>query len=382
MGSIGDKPPVMGEFYHPVITAETKNSDPSTRNYYQPPDLGTLVSRKYPLNDIRSLLEQPGSSPMDLLQSHGFGVVKHHSTFIDKFNNEQLSQDDVANIYLPEINDLVLKTTGAKKCFFSTSSFRQGKRVPEPYALPTGLAKLSDAKATDRADAKDGTHKLAGQSAQSNLRMGAPIRVPHMDYTPLGIRNCIRFEKPTLREAAESSGILAVEDGICNGLSNSAVDKETEALIAEQYNQGGQLGPRYAAYSIWRPLRKVGRDPIALASRRERPQANGERVHWPYFNRIPGPADFHGDFLREFAFLGVKSKEAPAAGADDGDLKWYYMSEQEPEEVLFIKLFDSAALGETSTHAGSPYHASPEIGDAAKSDDPRESIDIRVLVFW
>lgn len=381
MGSVGAQQPIMGEFVHPVITPETKNSDPATRNYYAPPNLGRLVPRKYPLIDIRPLLEDPDYSPMALLQSHGFGVVKNHSAFIDKLNNEDVDQDLVADVYLPEIKDLVLKTTGAKWCFFSVSSLRQGKRAPEPFVIPDARAKLEDAKGTD-GDTKP-KHKLAGQSSRSRLSLGAPIRIPHNDYTPLGARQHIRFEEREILEAAEASGVIAHEDRICKDIPLSATDKDAEALIAEKYNEGGSLGPRYAAYSIWRPLRTVGRDPIALASRKEVPRADGELVHWPYLNRIPGAADIKGDYLKEFAMLGVKAEQPPApVDADAGSLKWYYISKQEPDEVLFIKLFDSAALGELSTHAGAPWHASPEIGDAAGSDQPRESVDIRVLVFW
>ena len=48
---------------------------------------------------------------------------------------------------------------------------------------------------------------------------------------------------------------------------------------------------------------------------------------------------------------------------------------------MFIKLFDSAALGEDSEEAGAPWHASPEIG-AVADDYPRESIELRILAFW
>ena len=63
------------------------------------------------------------------------------------------------------------------------------------------------------------------------------------------------------------------------------------------------------------------------------------------------------------------------------DMKWYYLSAHDPSEVLFIKLFDSAALGADSDHASAPWHASPEIGPEA-GNEPRESVEVRVLVFW
>lgn len=178
------------------------------------------------------------------------------------------------------------------------------------------------------------------------------------------------------------SGVIAAEDRICENQPFRAPTKEADPVIAEQYNQKDKLGPRYAAYSIWRPLKKVGRDPLTLAPRRESASCDGEMVYWPYLNKIPGSAELGGDFLKEYAMLGVEGEEAPPSIPDEsGPLKWCYVSAQEPDEVLFIKLFDIASLGANAQHGGAPWHASPEIG-AVEGDQPRESIDIRVLVFW
>ena len=82
MGSIGESAPVMGQYMHPLITEDTTNGDPWQRNYSAPPALKPLVPRSYPLIDIRPLLSKPEYSPLNLLKSHGFGVVKHQSTFL------------------------------------------------------------------------------------------------------------------------------------------------------------------------------------------------------------------------------------------------------------------------------------------------------------
>jgi hypothetical protein len=67
--------------------------------------------------------------------------------------------------------------------------------------------------------------------------------------------------------------------------------------------------------------------------------------------------------------LGVNRKEQKGDCKDDA-VKWYYVSNQELDEVLFIKQFDSAALGSKAQHAPAPWHASPEIG-SVKGDEPR-----------
>ncbi|KAF7188222.1 Oxidoreductase chyM [Pseudocercospora fuligena] len=367
MGSIGEEATIYGEFMHPVITAETKNNDPWQRNYNAPPPLKPLVPRRYPLHDIRPKLAS--TSPEELLQSHGFGVVKHHSSFLDQLNGEELSSHAIAETYHPEVVDLVKKTTGCKEVFIVGSVFRQGKRAPEAYKLPTERRAISQA--VDQPQSQQ-QHKLAGQS---KLQLAAPVRVPHMDSTPLGARQTIRFEQKAMYDVAKRAGIIDAEDAIYQ----NPVTKESDDAIAERYD-----GPRYAAYSIWRPLRKVGRDPLAVAPRKkgQATTTGGDFVHHFYENKIRGDEELKGDFLKEYTMLGVSNAEARSEDVDDDAIKWYHVSEQEPDEVLFIKLFDSYALGISAQHAPAPWHGSPEIGDAATSDEPRESIDIRIVAFW
>lgn len=381
MGSIEEN--VVGEYFHAVICPDTENGDPWKRNYFAPPQHLELATRKYPLIDVRPLLEQKDYSPAKLLQSHGFGVVKHQSQFLEQMQDGEIPESAVADTYYPEIEELVNKTTGAKKVFVMASALRQGKRAPSEYKSATGLKSVSEAvnlsQTADQSQKTPPQHKLA---KQSKIVLAAPVRKPHMDYTPLGARQDIRCKSVDIYEAAKESGVIDYEDEICWKKSVRAPTAEANAAISESYNAGGALGPRYAAFSIWRPLKKVERDPLTLSPRRETRTAPGEGVYWPYENRIPGPAELHGDYLKEYAMLGVKSKEpAPDRNTEDKSMKWYYVKGQDADEVLFIKLFDSAALGEDSEHASAPWHASPEIGSVA-GEEPRESIDVRVLVFW
>lgn len=81
-----------------------------------------------------------------------------------------------------------------------------------------------------------------------------------------------------------------------------------------------------------------------------------------------------------------ESENEGGGGADGGEkpeeaLKWYYVSDQEPDEVLLIKFFDSASLGDERDQAGGPYNGSPGIGDAGVGE-ARESIEVRVVAFW
>jgi hypothetical protein len=70
-------------------------------------------------------------------------------------------------------------------------------------------------------------------------------------------------------------------------------------------------------------------------------------------------------------FWGLKERHRQLLSDGVTSLKWYYLSEQKPDEVLIIKLVDSAALGEHAQDAGAPWHASPEIG-VVEDDHPNE----------
>lgn len=390
---------VTGQYMHPVIDQDTQNDDPWQRNYFAPPQFKNLVPRTYPLANIRPSLSRLEYTPADMLKSHGFGVVKQKSAALQKlFIDGGVSEHALIELYHPEIRKLVMETTGAKSVFITASVFRRGKKAPETYKLPTRVGYVAPAPADDRSQQSEGLEsqpvkkpvekpadkpeeKANTPPRKPQLGQAAPVRTPHLDFTPLGARQTIRFQKQDIYDAAVESGVIAAEDRICQDQPFQAPTKEADPLIAEQYNQTDKLGPRYAAYSIWRPLKKVERDPITLSPRKEFGKCDGEMVYWPYLNRIPGTAELGGDYLKQYAMLGVKAEERPGIPDESEPVKWYYLPGQEPDEVLFIQLFDSASLGTNAQHAGAPWHASPEIG-AVEGDQPRESIDIRVVAFW
>ena len=86
-----------------------------------------------------------------------------------------------------------------------------------------------------------------------------------------------------------------------------ATDKESDSIIAEEYNQNG-AGPPYVAYNLWRPLSKVRRDPLAMVPRRESDEARARDhtlVYYPYSTRVPDHPELGGNFLRELIQMRV-----------------------------------------------------------------------------
>ncbi|KFY98592.1 hypothetical protein V498_01382 [Pseudogymnoascus sp. VKM F-4517 (FW-2822)] len=373
-----------GKFSLFVIDAGVDDADAWQRPYLTTPLFRKFVNRSFPLIDIRPDISSPGYNPADLLKSHGFGVLNHKSAIFDPSHSHQNidTEELLHETYYPEIRELLTKTTGAKHIFVTHSFIRKsrprGITAPNPpnTGRRAGSNNQAGANFGGTVNFQDNTTNLP-----KHIPAGAgvgPARLPHLDYTPLSARQCIRSWRLDIEQHARESGVIGTEDGICAGSPFPANSAEANAMIAEQYNRDGS-GPRYAAYSVWRPLGTVQRDPLCIAPRRK---DTGELVMYPYDLRVLGHAELGGDFLREVALLGVQREEVGVKGAvDAGALKWYYVSKQTREEVIVLKFFDSAALGRDGEEAEGPWHGSPDIGDVY-GEEGRESIEVRVVAFW
>ncbi|OBT83634.1 hypothetical protein VE02_08046 [Pseudogymnoascus sp. 03VT05] len=382
MGSLDAQ--IHGKFNLFVIDAGVDDADAWQRPYLTTPLFRKFVNRSFPLIDIRPNISAPGFNPADLLKSHGFGVLNHKSALFDP-SNAHLNIDDepfLHETYYPEIRDLLTKTTGAKHIFITHSFVRKSRPLGITRPNPPNTGRRAGSKNQAGANFR-GTvnHQDNATNVPKHIPAGAgvgPARLPHLDYTHLSARQCIRFYRRDIEQQARESGVIGAEDGICADLPFPTTSAEANAVIAEQYNQDG-LGPRYAAYSVWRPLGTVQRDPLCIAPRRG---DTGELVEYPYDLRVQGNAELGGDFLREVTLLGVQGKDVGVRReVDAGEVKWYYVSRQTREEVLVIKFFDSAALGRGGKGAEAPWHGSPDIGDVW-GEEARESIEVRVIAFW
>ncbi|KAF2159567.1 hypothetical protein M409DRAFT_60643 [Zasmidium cellare ATCC 36951] len=372
MGSIGDTPiATKGKFIVPVFDGEP-HSDPFTRPYGAPPKPKASASVTFPLVDFRSQVftAAPGgdyNGDEAFMRSHGFTAVKHVSSIkdIEGFRDA----DTMNDVYYAEMEDLVKRVTGCKFVVINNSTCRGGApptNLDEMKAFRVGML-TKDQQA--EVDMKKTFHK-PGPPLQ-------PIRMPHCDSTALGGRQSVRSMKEEVTELAEKCGILATEEAICAKAALHAEGKGDREAFEEEYNDhvSGKLGPRYAAFSIWRPMKTVTRDPLAMAPWSHASQ-HGDFVVEPYDNRVAG---YKGDWKKEFAMLKVR----PEATKNEGekDLKFYYVSNMEPDEVLFVKLFDTAGVGSQAKEEVGCLHGSPDLGDVAYGET-RESVEVRCMAFW
>jgi hypothetical protein len=323
--------------------------------------------RLQPLIDMRPVpttSELPGAPEGTAkLQTHGFAAVRHPTTLNsapytkDSWKNPQL----LKQFYMPETEEMVKQITGAKTVI-TESLLLRSEVWSETDALAAHAGHGEKAESEAEAQSKEQTPQ------ETELELGfpqfigfspttggaSPAPKVHLDYAPNGARTHIRKFHPTMASVAES--VIKAEDQlISQGKS-----------LRESYASSG-LGPRWALFSIWRPLKLVTRDPLALGDARTFLESDYVPVIVKTPNLgIPGEISTH-------------DTESYLAHWSKGQ-KWYFISHQEPEEVLVIGLFDSERDKETVA-AGGTLHSSVDL-PGTEGEEPRESLELRCLAIW
>jgi len=152
----------------------------------------------------------------------------------------------------------------------------------------------------------------------------------------------------------------------------SEVTKAEDKLLAEGISnleiKNHYNGPRWAMFSVWRPLKTVKRDPLALSDCRTFPKEDyvDFKVLFP-----TGVEEEESDTHRTEVYL--------AYGSDNHS--WHWISNQQSDEVLVIQLFDSEAEKNGLGVAGGVMHSSVEL-DGTQEEEARESIEVRCMVIW
>ena len=365
--------PICGTFKF-AVDLSLSPYDPWELPYGKAPEgvYARVVERTFPLIDFRKhVLDEDYSMARsrEYLRTHGFTAVKHlsslHSTPVDATGNFH-DLDSINEIYYPEIISLIKDVTGCSHVF-PTDSLIRGP-LTNDKTLSGSIWKVSAS--TGKTDA---SKPIPQSKCMHKAEPSPPTRLPHWDFTPLGARQTIRNWSRAIADLARQSGIIDHEDQTCQ--PTTATERASEEAIQQGYH-----GPRYAAYSVWRPLKKVTRDPLAMTPFSIQ-LTRSDYVVVPHSIKQPGIED---DWLRDLATLKVAEHAAEKCSSSTRQLQWHYISEQDIDEVLIVKAFDSAALknqAELTGEAQAVPHASPDLGNAAYGD-PRESIEVRLIAFW
>ena len=167
------------------------------------------------------------------------------------------------------------------------------------------------------------THRVRSKITDSNKREEnkSPALAVHTDFSP---------------------------EGAWNHLPN---------VIKDERERSGLLKGRVMITNVWRPLKTITRDPLAVVDwNTVDPQKNFTRQHFKF--------EKHWHELGQLTY--------------NDEHKWYYLNQQEPSEPLVFKQFDSDAPADKGGFTvGHSAFVDPEYADAPA----RESMEIKMFAF-
>ncbi|SMQ50379.1 unnamed protein product [Zymoseptoria tritici ST99CH_3D7] len=290
-------PQAIFSFSHPDLTSAA-----SSRPIYVPPPALSQHSLTLPLHDIRSVCElQQGLKSLD---EHGFSLVKHACKFEKDGNLEGLLKGrNVEEVYAPEMIRLALEVTGASRAVAHNVAFRR---------------KGSDTREEEEEEQRGETESAVNVNGRTQADAQQPARHAHIDLTLQGLRDTFRLARPDITAAAQS--IIDAEEAQSRG----------EDVVV----------PRFAAYSLWRPLKTVHRDPLALLDSQTLSPSDIVATT----NRIPSSYSKcslpdNSNLLADGSYIVSAYTALPPKHPEQQ--KWYWVPEQKVDEVLIVKFADS-----------------------------------------
>ena len=342
--------PTHGTFRY--ITKGIKPTE-SPHLYHLPPLAEFGDVRSLPIRDIRSSLDFGEESPIKL-NKQGF-TARRSPTALSSAPYTHASWNDeklLKRVYIPEIEKLVLQVTGGKTIFTDQLVMRNNF-----HTEVDGLARSEDKNLNSDSESPEEDMEILDFPKMIGVRAGAgasPAPKVHLDFAPNGARTHLRKYHSRITKLAAS--IIEAEDKLlASGISPSD--------LPSQYD-----GPRWAMFSVWRPLKPVRRDPIALSDCRTFPKED----YIPLNVLFPsgGEGKTSGTHTEQ-SFLAYGSEKH----------EWHWISNQQPDEVLIIQLFDSEAEKNGLGVAGGVMHSSVDI-EGTEGEEPRESLETRCTVIW
>ena len=315
------------------------------------------------------------------ISTNGFQILHHQSKLLPpsvpanttNFHDSPL----ITSTYYPEIRSLLSSTFSARSVLIVNTTVRD---------IPTTDLSTFDPKNPRKTPKGKGV---------------APFFIVHGDYTPPGARSHLRAMLPTFYEATGThTSTPASEQDLFYTLRNEIIEAEDRAI--HQHKEAGILpenadhwdwngenyeGPRYAMFSIWRPLDVVKRDPLAVMDATSLTSATA--IARKYRDR-PG-------MIPEYKSTNLLPLPPSTTNPTDHDTntgepnmnsnphKWYFLPDQTPEEVYAIKLFDSEAQKQASSIAASCAHSAFKLPGTTDDEDSlplRKSCELRAWVIW
>jgi hypothetical protein len=351
---LGDDP-VQGEF---IYWAENRENDPSETLAVVNGESKSLARATLPVYDVRPQLASLSH------ESHGFEIVKHESPILTRLGSDfdfaKLNDRDSG--YWQEIRQLVKQKLGVRSVLVINSVIRES---------------------TNDKFQKDIHPRGLGQSSAPVK----PFHFVHNDYSAPGARTSLRAMLPTFFTDTKTDTMLTEEEQKeFLRLRAEILSAEEEAIKQSQasdhltWDGKNYAGPRWGHFSIWRPVETVEQDPLAVLD----PNSlfDGIDLHdeerKPYI-RSRALLKGRTGFLPEYEYTSM----LPIVPRGEQKHRWLYVKDQRPDEVNFLKLFDSEAWKEGSRIMPCGPHSAFSLPESEDSPlRPRRSIETRVLVVW
>ncbi|KAJ9605932.1 hypothetical protein H2200_009781 [Cladophialophora chaetospira] len=221
---------------------------------------------------------------------------------------EFMDKDQIKNTAFPEVVELLKKTTGATDVRIFSHIVR---RTPWESI----------------------TKEIEEKQIPDDSRVGkiGPAHFAHIDQGPLGAKQLF--------------------------------DETLNAEEAERFSKS-----RWGIINVWRPIKPVRRNPLALCDMRSVPDED----LIPVYTRAPRD---YGSYTADKMAKSYQSLTAKASPSHS----WHYASGMTPDEVLMLQIFDTNKAADGSSRR-TLHSAFAHPNDEAL--EPRESIEVRSLVFW
>ncbi|KAJ5729560.1 uncharacterized protein N7483_004068 [Penicillium malachiteum] len=359
--------------------------------YHLPPMSAFSDVLNLPLTDLRPSLQNGDASPYKL-DIHGF-TARHIPSKLhaSPYTRESWNDADlIRDVYAPEVEELVKRVTGCKTALVEAAVLRNNT------SSELDCAHSKEKSGADYVGDDPGPRpRMIGFSDAGGA---SPAPKVHLDFSPIGARTHIRQYHRDLSLAAKD--VIEAE----NSLLKSGV--KWEALRDHYIGVKPDGGiPRFAIFSIWRPLKTVRRDPIAVASCATYPtsdyvpvdlvQPSGRLIPSDLY-QIIDPSHPEIDYTKQTGdvekYTHLSGSYLSYAPSEKGSHEWHFISNQEPKDVLFIQLFDNhmeaknPSIQSDGTQANIPVsgviHSAFELEGQDGYAEARESLEVRVVAFW
>jgi hypothetical protein len=290
-------------------------------NYYAPPadgpgdpspnDLELVLgtrdqdTRRLPVHDVR------GREDAFNFKENGFRYVTHLSS-LDASQGHFLNDDMITRTYYSEVEDLLREQLpGINAVHHLGHIIRSAPR---------------------RTDFSEQAETPIDPAWNKPDRGAAPAPRVHIDFTKLGVHLVL---------------IQAFGEDLANAITKS--------------------GKRYMAFSIWRPIKTIRRDPLGICDATSVKAGELVKLKRLYPDGKTGEN------------VVVKAAAEEKMGCQH---VWYWMSGQTPQEVLMIKIFDSE---DEDWEGGEKVRVGPHCSfhlEGTEEEAVRESIEVRVVVCF